>query len=232
MKCPHCLESFHDFYEVIPVGNDADGNWGVVSRKCPSCERVVLVLVNGKIGSIGGRSMLESVKGERLIYPRTTSRVPLPKEVPEEFTEIYREACIVLSDSPKASAALSRCCLQHLLREKAHVKQSNLTNEIQEVIDSGSLPPYIVEAIDAVRKIGNYTAHPIKSERTGEIVDVEPGEADWNLDVLEALFNYYFVQPATINKKQEILNLKLKQAGRPQGSALHIIQENLNCHLL
>ena len=77
MKCPHCLESFHDFYEVIPVGNDADGNWGVVSRKCPSCERVVLVLVNGKIGSIGGRAMLESVKGERLIYPRTTSRVPL-----------------------------------------------------------------------------------------------------------------------------------------------------------
>ena len=205
MKCPHCLESFHDFYEVIPVGNDADGNWGVVSRKCPSCERVVLVLVNGKIGSIGGRSMLESVKGERLIYPRTSSRVPLPKEVPEEFAEIYREACVVLSDSQKASAALSRRCLQHLLREEAHVKQSNLTNEIQEMIDSGSLPPYIVEAVDAVRKIGNYTAHPIKSERPGEVVDVEPGEADWNLDVLEALFNYYFVQPATIKRNGKYL---------------------------
>ncbi|OHB85378.1 MAG: hypothetical protein A3J73_03850 [Planctomycetes bacterium RIFCSPHIGHO2_02_FULL_38_41] len=214
MKCPHCLESFHDFYEVIPVGNDADGNWGVVSRKCPSCERVVLVLVNGKIGSIGGRSMLESVKGERLIYPRIPSRVSLPKEVPEEFAEVYREACVVLSDSPKASAALSRRCLQRLLREKAHVKQSNLTNEIQEVIDSGNLPSYIVEAIDAVRKIGNYTAHLIKSERTGEIVDVEPGEADWNLDVLEALFNYYFVQPATIKKKREILNLKLKETDK------------------
>ena len=214
MKCPHCLESFHDFYEVIPVGNDADGNWGVVSRKCPSCERVVLVLVNGKIGSIGGRSMLESVKGERLIYPRIPSRVSLPKEVPEEFAEVYREACVVLSDSPKASAALSRRCLQRLLREKAHVKQSNLTNEIQEVIDSGNLPSYIVEAIDAVRKIGNYTAHLIKSERTGEIVDVEPGEADWNLDVLEALFNYYFVQPATIKRKREILNLKLKETDK------------------
>jgi len=214
MKCPHCLESFHDFYEVIPVGNDADGNWGVVSRKCPSCERVVLVLVNGNLGSIGGRSMLESVKSERLIYPRTSSRVPLPKEVPEEFAEVYRESCTVLADSPKASTALSRRCLQHLLREKAHVKQSNLTNEIQEVIDSGSLPPYIVEAIDAVRKIGNYAAHLIKSERPGEVVDVEPGEADWNLDVLEALFNYYFVQPATIKKKREILNLKLKEVDK------------------
>ncbi|HEY4482099.1 MAG TPA: hypothetical protein VI489_04535, partial [Candidatus Brocadiaceae bacterium] len=67
---------------------------------------------------------------------------------------------------------------------------------------------------DAVRKIGNYTAHPIKSERTGEIVDVEPGEADWNLDVLEALFNYYFVQPATIKRKREFLNLKLKEADK------------------
>ena len=214
MKCPHCLESFHDFYEVVPVGNDADGNWGVVSRKCPSCERVVLVLVNGNLGSIGGRSMLESVKSERLIYPRTSSRVPLPKEVPEEFAEVYREACTVLADSPEASTALSRRCLQHLLREKAHVKQSNLTNEIQEVIDSGSLPPYIVEAIDAIRKIGNYAAHLIKSERPGEVVDVEPGEADWNLDVLEALFNYYFVQPATIKKKREILNLKLKEVDK------------------
>src|SRR3972149_435236 len=106
MKCPHCLESFHDFYEVIPVGNDADGNWGVVSRKCPSCERVVLVLVNGKIGSIGGRSMLESVKGERLIYPRTTSRVPLPKEVPEEFAEVYREAFLFFFACSKAKRGL------------------------------------------------------------------------------------------------------------------------------
>src|SRR3972149_5285400 len=181
MKCPHCLESFHDFYEVIPVGNDADGNWGVVSRRCLWCERVVLFLVNEKIGSIGGRAMLESVKGERLIYPRTTSRVPLPKEVPEEFAEIYREACIVLPDSPKASSALSRRCLQHLLREKAHIKQSNLTNEIQEVIDGGSLPPYIVEAVDAVRKIGNYTAYPIKSER--------PGEVDWICCIVANLSN-------------------------------------------
>ncbi|MBI2471171.1 MAG: DUF4145 domain-containing protein [Planctomycetes bacterium] len=157
---------------------------------------------------------MESVKGERLIYPRTPSRTPLPKEVPEEFAEVYKEACTVLADSPKASSAISRRCLQHLLREMAHVKPSKLAEEIQEVIDNGNLPPYIVEAIDAVRKIGNYASHPIKSERPGEIVNVEPCEADWNLDVLEALFNYYFVQPATIKKKREFLNFKLKEADK------------------
>ncbi len=214
MKCPHCLESFHDFYEVIPVGNDASGDWGVISRKCPSCERVVLVLGSGKIGSIGGRHILDYIKDERLIYPRAPSRVPLSKEVPEEFATGYREACIVLADSPKASAALSRRCLQNLLRGNAKVKPSNLANEIQEVIDNGSLPPYIVESINDVRNIGNFAAHPIKSERPGEIVDVEPGEADWNLDVLEALFNFYFVQPAIIKRKREILNLKLKEVDK------------------
>ena len=214
MKCPHCLESFHDFYEVIPVGNDASGDWGVISRKCPSCERVVLVLGSGKIGSIGGRHILEYIKDERLIYPRAPSRVPLWKEVPAEFSREYREACTVLADSPKASAALSRRCLQRLFRGKANIKPSNLANEIQEVIDSGSLPPYIAESINDVRNIGNFAAHPIKSERPGEIVDVEPGEADWNLDVLEALFNFYFVQPAIIKRKREILNLKLKEVDK------------------
>jgi len=50
------------------------------------------------------------------------------------------------------------------------------------------------------------TTHPIKSERPGEVVEVEPGEADWNLDVLEALFNYYFVQPTAIKGKSLISN--------------------------
>lgn len=214
MKCPHCLESFHDFYEVIPVGNDASGDWGVISRKCPSCERVVLVLGSGKIGSIGGRHILEYIKDERLIYPRASSRVPLSKEIPEEFAKEYREACTVLADSPKASAALSRRCLQRLLRGKTNSKPSNLAHEIQDVLDSGSLPPYMAESLDDVRNIGSFAAHPIKSERPGELVDVEPGEADWNLDVLEALFNFYFVQPAIIKKKREILNLKLKEVDK------------------
>jgi len=214
MKCPHCLESFHDFYEVILVGNDAQGDWGIISRRCPSCERVILVLANGKISSVGGRNLIEAIKNERLIYPRAPSRTPLSKEIPDEFAREYREACFILADSPRSSAALSRRCLQRLLREKAHVKPSNLANEIQEVINSGSLPPYIAESINDIQKISNFVAHPIKSERTSEVVDVEAGEADWNLDVLETLFHFYFVQPSVIKKKREMLNLRLKDADK------------------
>lgn len=153
-------------------------------------------------------------KSKRLIYPKGTTR-PVPPEVPLEFAQDFVEAALVLPDSPKASAALSRRCLQHLLREKAGVKKSNLAAEIQEVIDSKSIPPYLAETIDGVRNIGNFAAHPIKSTSTGEVVPVEPGEAEWNLDVLEAMFEFYFVQPKRVRQQREALDRKLADAGKP-----------------
>jgi len=94
------------------------------------------------------------------------------------------------------------------------VKHRNLADEIQDILDSNSLPSYLAKVIDAVRNIGNFAAHPIKSKRTGEILPVELGEAEWNLDVLESLFDFYFVQPVIIKKKRDDLNKKLADAGK------------------
>jgi len=65
-----------------------------------------------------------------------------------------------------------------------------------------------------VRLIGNFAAHPVKSQKSGEILDVEPGEAEWTLDVLEELFDFYFVQPAKLQAKRAALNAKLVEAGK------------------
>jgi len=175
-----------------------------------------MFLVNGEASYDQHGRFQSMVKIQRsvLVHPRGSLRPPCPPEVPKDFAEDYTEACIVLPDSAKASAALSRRCLQHLLREVAKVKPSNLADEIQQVIDSGSLPSHLVEAIDAVRHIGNFAAHPIKSQKTGEILPVEPGEAEWNLDVLEALFDFYFVQPEVLKKKRQELDAKLEEAGK------------------
>ena len=150
-----------------------------------------------------------------MVRPRGSSRPPCPLEVPKGIAEDYNEACLVLPDSPKASAALSRRALQHLLRETVKVKHQDLAKEIQEVLDSKQLPSYIAEIVDAVRNTGNFAAHPLKSTSTGEILPVEPGEAEWNLDVLEALFDFYYVQPDKIQKKKMALNQKLIDAGKP-----------------
>jgi hypothetical protein len=68
--------------------------------------------------------------------------------------------------------------------------------------------------VDEIRNIGNFSAHPIKSQVTGQIVDDEDEEAEWNLDVLDGLFDFYFVQPAAIQKKNAALNAKLTAHGK------------------
>ena len=135
--------------------------------------------------------------------------------MPSEFAEDYAEACLVLADSPKASAALSRRCLQHILREKAGVKPGTLFDEIQQVLDSNRLPSDIAESVDYIRNLGNFAAHPAKSASSGEIVPVEPGEAEWCLDVIEVLHDFYFVRPDNIKRRREALNQKLADSGKP-----------------
>jgi len=65
-----------------------------------------------------------------------------------------------------------------------------------------------------VRQIGNFAAHPMKSNSTGEIVPVEPEEAEWDLEVLEALFDFYYVQPKQLSDKIDTLNTKLVDIGK------------------
>jgi hypothetical protein len=149
------------------------------------------------------------------LYPRSTGRPPVSADVEKQYAADYSQACLVLADSPKASAALSRRCLQHLLWEKGGFKGKDLATEIQMAIDSKTLPSYISEELDAIRAVGNFAAHPIKSTASGEVVDVEPGEAETNLDTLEALFDFYFVQAAIAKQKRDALNAKLAAAGKP-----------------
>jgi len=133
-------------------------------------------------------------------------RPPCPPEVPKEFAEDYNEACNVLLISPKASAALSRRCLQHILQEKAGVK-GNLQKEIDEAIKKENFPSYITKVIDAPRKLGNLSAHPDYDD-AGVIIDVEPSEAEWVLDIIETLFDHYFVKPADADMRVEKLDKK------------------------
>lgn len=157
---------------------------------------------------------IQGTDHEVFIHPRVPSRTPIHESVPPEIARDYQEACLVLADSPKASAALSRRCLQHLLRDKAGVQRGVLSKEIDEAMKA--LPSHLAGAIDGVRNIGNFAAHPIKSESTGELVDVEPGEAEWNLNTLEGLFDHYYAQPALLKEKQDALNKKLAEAGKPE----------------
>jgi hypothetical protein len=216
MKCPHCLVHFHadwnstTLWRYDGVGlTDADGTWSYRVTSCPACKRSTIILTRLST------SRRNPGKFDFLVWPKGIARSPLPEEVPAQFAGDYQEACLVLADSPKASAALSRRCLQNLLRNHVKVKPSDLSKEIDALLASNTLPSDLAESVDAIRNIGNFAAHPLKSTNTGEILDVEPGEAEWLLDVLESLFDFYFVAPAMRAAKRAALNQKLGEAGKP-----------------
>ena len=216
MKCPHCLVDYHPHVESFQLGLDSEGLKRIDKLVCSACGKSNLTLQLGKQRSTADLFLIgDAITKSLLVYPKGSSRPPCPKEVPDDFSEDYKEACVVLVDSPKASAALSRRCLQHLLREKEGVKSSELSVEIQKILDRGTLPTHLSGPLDAIRNIGNFAAHPPKSTASGEIAEVEPGEAEYCLDTIELLFDFYFVQPDIAKTKRAALDAKLKDLGKP-----------------
>jgi hypothetical protein len=148
------------------------------------------------------------------VYPKRHAQKPVPIEVPRPFAEDYDEACRAL-DIPKASAALSRRLLQRVFHEHFKIKKRDLLTEIKTYLSTHKPPSYVAEQLDAVRTVGNFAAHPTKNKNTGQIVDVEPGEAAWLVELLDLLFDYWFVQPERQKQKKAALNSKLSAAGKP-----------------
>jgi hypothetical protein len=78
------------------------------------------------------------------------------------------------------------------------------------------VPHYITTRLDAVRNFGNFSTHEMEDKATAEILDVEPGEAEWCLEIIEDLIEHYFVRPAAEQAKIVSLNAKLAAAGKPE----------------
>jgi hypothetical protein len=159
-------------------------------------------------------SDLGRIEWEKIIYPKTINFQSV-ENIPEEYLEDYFESVKVLSASSKASAALSRRLLQNILRNEFHISEKTLAKEIEKFISIPNIPSHITDAVDAVRQIGNIAAHPTKNLNTGAIVPVEKGEAEWLIEVIEALFDFVFIQPKKLAKRKEELNLKLQESGKP-----------------
>ena len=214
-KCPNCL---HDVYFTeAEVGvPDSSGTWGdhrfegrgslekvqVDFYQCPNCDHLVVfseVTIKGKVE-------------KRLVWPLSALRL-VPPEVPTHIKEDYLESANVLSTSAKASAALSRRCLQMVLMDAGGAKKKDLWDQIDEVLPH--LPSHLAQIVDAIRAVGNFAAHPTKSKSSREIVEVEPGEAEFNLDVLDGLLDFYYVQPERTKQRKAAINKKLSEAGKP-----------------
>lgn len=209
-KCPHCREIVTFSSPTVPSGHSSElmtvgggDNVYVYSSECPNrkCRKPIVI---ARIESEGKTYF-------RLVHPFNVVRT-VPTEVPKDIQKDFLEAAAVLSVSEKASAALSRRCLQNLLNERGYTGRT-LSDQIDAVLLK--LPTDLADNVDAIRNIGNFAAHPMKSQSTGIVIDVEPGESGWNLDVLEGLFDHFYVRPAREKEKRERLAKKLRDLGKP-----------------
>lgn len=178
---------------------------------CPGCKQWIIEagLADGQQNPVGQW---------RQVHPIGANRGPVPLQVPAPIAMDYIEACNVLPISPKASAALSRRCLQNMLRAGGY-KDKDLAREIDQLLAEPdprkALPHKLRETIDAIRNFGNFSAHPIDDKTTLQVIDVDPEEAEWCLEVIEELFDHFYVGPAAAAAKKAALNAKLAAGGKP-----------------
>ena len=134
-----------------------------------------------------------------------------PDYIPPAIRQDYQEACAILEDSPKASATLARRCLQGMIRDYWGVSGRNLCREIEAIKDK--VDPLTWDAIDAVRKVGNIGAHMEKDINL--IVDVEPGEAEKMIWLIETLIKDWY-----LNRHERQIKLEaIKKLGADKAAA-------------
>lgn len=140
---------------------------------------------------------------------------PFPDYIPKQLRDDYVEACLIKNKSPKASATLSRRCLQGIIRDFWGIKKNRLIDEIDELkskVDSTSW-----EAIDSVRQVGNIGAHMEKNVNL--IVNVDPQEAGLLIWLIETLFEEWYIalhDRETKMKALKKLAADKKAAKKPQ----------------
>ena len=154
---------------------------------------------------------------------------PQPDYIPEAVRRDYIEACAIRDLSPKASATITRRCIQGIIRDFCGITKNRLIDEIKELrarVDAGQAPAGVqadtVDAIDHVRRIGNIGAH--MEADINVIVDVDPEEAQVLIELTELLFYEWYV--ATKNRTERLENLRLIAAEKKE------LQEQKNFHPL
>lgn len=131
-----------------------------------------------------------------------------PDHIPAALLEDYQEACEIRELSPKASATLSRRCLQGMLRDYWAVNPGNLYSEIEQIRDR--LSEHEWKAIDAVRELGNIGAHMKRD--INEIVEVDPDEAELLTGLIETLLEDWYV--ARYEKQQRMAKITAAAASK------------------
>ena len=147
--------------------------------KCPNCESYT-IMAKGV-----GKSVSDI---NAFLRPKSMAK-QYPQYIPQQIREDYEEACAVLYLSPKASATLSRRCLQGMIRDFWGIAKNTLNAEITEL--KNYIQPDLWSVIDSMRQLGNIGAHMEKD--TNLIIDIDPNEAEKLIRLIELLMKEWYI---------------------------------------
>lgn len=243
--CPYCGKSQMSSDQntqysgdQLYVGDNEFGKFGYqyVALAClnTACKKVTLNfgIYHHKYSDSVNWSAGEEIRSWKLL-PESAAK-PQPDFIPKSLRDDYFEACRIMGLSPKASATLARRCLQGMIRHFCGISKPRLIDEINALrtaVESGSAARGVtiesVDAIDHVRKIGNIGAH--MEHDVNLIIDIEPGEAQALIELIEMLFDEWYVEQhnrterlkkiAAIGEKKVAAKASLKPESKKAESA-------------
>lgn len=145
--CPHCatvsqvkIEQHHFQDDCHSAGH---GCISITNRltihRCVSCGKKIIW------------------NDDEYIYPDIVPTEPNP-DMPESVMQLYKEAGLIASKSPRAACALLRLAVDRLCAEMG-VNEGTIDKNIAKLVENG-LPVMIQQALDVVRVVGNKAVHP------------------------------------------------------------------------
>ncbi len=233
MRCPHCSHDIAELWQALYTVTDDKGqalrgpevslddaddearfNMQVEWMKCHNerCGRLI-IRICGRRRLKGTTPMAEIVEPWFALPKRPTPR-PIDPLVPSKYAAYYRQASLVLDDSPSASAAMSRRVLADLLADYGHYNQGLLSKRVDAFIEDRRNPRSLRENLHYLREIADFGVHTQKDSTDGTIIEVGREEADWGLDILDRLFEYYVVSEKRSATMRSQMDDKISQAGR------------------
>ncbi|MDO8619216.1 MAG: DUF4145 domain-containing protein [Candidatus Daviesbacteria bacterium] len=223
--CPYCNRpttitdpNRYVNWDRIVIEDSDRGKVGtsILAITCPNAECKKLYLKVSLTNAQNNQSTGWNWKSTRVLQewsllPESQAKV-LPEYVPVPIAEDYYEACRIRDLSPKASATLSRRCLQGMIRNFWGVSKRTLKEEIDALEDKVDSDTW--ESIEAVRKVGNIGAH--MQEDTNLIIEVDAEEAQLLIGLIEQLIVDWYVIREERRKRTEALKelAKLKEEKR------------------
>jgi hypothetical protein len=251
MVCPYCSRHIAETWQPLQLSTDEVGrttpanshissnlpredgrnDFDVVTvtvqwLKCQNLEcRQVLVRVTRWVTPVNQNPKPKSVE-TWFAVPNKRSAPPLDDSVTDPYRRDYKEAFIILEDSPRMSAVLSRRILADLLKKYDSATQFSLAARIDAFIANTQHPSRLRDNLHYLREIADFGAHtqvavtkPANNQAPAgveeeQVIDASPEEAEWTLKVVADLFDYFIVAPKKDEALRSSFDKKLEAAGR------------------